>query len=296
MYKEVKKKFFFCFFILILGIPICFFAESRHDYINKKRMRLCRSQENNLGTSFYKRKKCFLVSKSLKGAVFDAFQLHTNIFSCDSLKIVFMTVPFFIGSRIVDGHLQDHFFDHKEKKNINGPPKWFKDVAKYSIAPAIVLLGSKAFFSYDREEQITAQVMLTGIPFVFAAKDLIKKLRFKACLRPYHEKFSPEVRCPGGFPSGHIAEITYLATLYGIRYGFSYGFPLGLLAIFVGGTFLSCNRHYLSQMIAGASFGAIYAVAANKVVEDKICYERSMHFDLNFSAEKGVNLSFNMRF
>ena len=54
--------------------------------------------------------------------------------------------------------------------------------------------------------------------------------------------------------------------LYGMRFGYQFAVPLGAVTAFVGTTFLACNRHYFSQLIAGAGFGAIYALAANKVI------------------------------
>ena len=136
------------------------------------------------------------------------------------------------------------------------------------IGVPIVLLGTQAFLSRDCELATTARMVLLGMPFVTFGKDLIKKMRFQASLRPWNENYSCEERCSGGFPSGHMAEATYTALLFGLRYGPKYAIPLGLIAGAIGVTFLTCNRHYLSQLVAGAGFGALYAFAAQKVVDD----------------------------
>ena len=108
------------------------------------------------------------------------------------------------------------------------------------------------------------------MPFVIWTKKLVKKLRFECFRRPWHEAFSCEERSYGGFPSGHMAQALYMAVLYGTRYGPAYAVPLGIMSTAIGVTFVTCNRHYLSQIIGGAAFGTLYALAANKVVESNM--------------------------
>ena len=67
-----------------------------------------------------------------------------------------------------------------------------------------------------------------------------------------------------------MANVVYMATLFGMRHGPAWGIPLGLFASFVFADFLNCNRHYLSQLVAGAGLGVIFAVAASKVVDKKL--------------------------
>ncbi len=297
-----NSKSYFLYLFIVFSVSTVFFVFAsdyrivRRDYAKLKRVKWGQMRKNGTYGFCSRRHMCHSVSRSLGYIVSDIGCLHKNLFSWDSIKIATFTFPIFIGARMIDERLQKHFFDEEKQKNINKPPSWCKNLAKYSIAPPILFLGSKAFFSRDPEEQITAQVMLTGMPFVLITKDLIKKLRFDICLRPHHEKFSPEVRCTGGFPSGHLAELTYLAVLYGVRYGPTYGVPLGSLAVFVGATFLACNRHYISQMIAGATFGAMYAVAANKVIDSYVCFDRSVDFGMCMSKQGGPQLTFDMKF
>lgn len=200
----------------------------------------------------------------------DIFLLHDNLISWDSFKIFTITFPIFIGARMIDEKLQNCFFNRSSRKNRNSPPQWCHDLAQWSIGVPIILLSSQAFFSRDEEFRTTSQVFLLGLPFVFFAKKLVKKLDFDLCKRPFHEKLAHSQRSMGGFPSGHLAEATYTAVLYGMRYGPSMALPLGALATFVSLVFLTCNRHYLSQLIAGAGFGAAYAVAGNKLIDSKL--------------------------
>jgi membrane-associated phospholipid phosphatase len=119
---------------------------------------------------------------------------------------------------------------------------------------------------------------------VLLVTNIIKELDFEVCKRPYHETFAKEQRTLRGFPSGHLAEATYMAVLYGMRFGPQYAIPLGGVAVFVGCVFLSSNRHYLSQMIAGASFGAMYAFSASKVIDSKLAKRHEMQLGLSVDA------------
>lgn len=211
----------------------------------------------------------------------DAVKINLGLFSWDSLKVFVITAPFFAGARMIDEKLHNCFFDHKKKKNRNEPAKWCKDVARLSIGIPITLLSSQAVFSRDENMRTTSQVFVTGMPFVLLAKDIFKEqLNFDLCKRPFHQVFAKEQRKFGGFPSGHLAEATYMAVLYGMRFGINYALPLGSIAAFVTIVFLSSNRHYLSQMIAGAGFGAMYALSANRLIESKLAKKHDMQLGL----------------
>ncbi len=201
----------------------------------------------------------------------DVFVLHKNLFTWNTFKVISSVFPLFVGARMIDEKLQRCFYDSRFKKNINQMPSWCHTVAKTSIAVPLVLLGSDLFFSKDKEKRWTAQIMLIGMPFVIWTKKLVKQMKFDACLRPWHEKLTcGKGRSFGGFPSGHMAQALYMAVLYGSRYGPRYAIPLSGIAAFIGVTFLTCNRHYMSQLIAGGAFGTIYALAASKLVEKKL--------------------------
>ena len=224
----------------------------------------------------------------------DAININLGLFSWDSLKIFVTTAPFFVGARMIDEKLQNCFFDHSRKKNKNDPPQWCKEIARLSIGIPIALLSTQAVLSRDDNMRITSQVFLTGMPFVLLAKDLIKTLDLDVCKRPFHEKFAKHNRCLGGFPSGHLAEATYMAVLYGLRFGPNFAIPLGSIAFFVGSVFLASNRHYLSQMIAGAAFGAMYAFSANRLIESKLAKKRNLQLGLSTNESGGpmIHLSF----
>lgn len=213
--------------------------------------------------------------------VIDALDLHYNLFSRNTAKVLTGFVPFYLLTRLLDEDIQCHFYDSKTHKNINQFHNHCHTAAKVSIGIPMVFLSSLALWGWDEDIRYTGRMTAIGLPFVQSGKDIIKHARARACLRPWHENFSSKERSSGGFPSGHMANVTFLATLWGLRHGPRWAVPLSLLAGFVFADFINQNRHYLSQMVAGAAFGVIYGVAASNVVENRLCGNFSFSVNLN---------------
>lgn len=212
---------------------------------------------------------------------YDALELHKNLVTWDTFKIAAMVFPVFVSTRMIDESLQSCFYDESCHKNVYYIPKSCHALAQWSISVPIVLLGSQAFLSKSQEMRDTSRVFLLGLPFVFWTKTLVKKMQFEANMRPWHEDFDCNQRSGGGFPSGHMAEATYTALLYGLSFGYRYAIPLGAVATFIGVSFVACNRHYISQIVAGAGLGAIYGVAAYKLANSKINEQTKLGFKIN---------------
>lgn len=202
----------------------------------------------------------------------DIIDLHLNIISKETFIVIAATMwPYFI-TREFDNNLQCHFYSHSSHKNINQAPRWCTTLVDFGIAIPVVGFGSQLFLSSDPEWREAARMLFLGIPFVIFGKDIIKTFDSEFCLRPWHEDFCKDhKRKGGGFPSGHMAQAAYVATLYGMRFGPKLAVPLTFFAAALGIIFINCNRHYLSQLIAGAGLGAIYGIAANKVIDRKLC-------------------------
>lgn len=213
----------------------------------------------------------------------DVVGLIANLFHWDTIKILVGLFPAFIGARMIDEKIQNNFFCHAHHKNINQLPRWCCDIVPWTLAAPIVLLGSQAFISKDPEMRYAGWMLLLGIPFVIFGKDTIKQFDAECCLRPWHEDFCKKKhkRCLGGFPSGHMSEATYMAVLYGVRFGPAFGIPLGAYAAALGLLFINCNRHYTSQIVAGAALGTIFALAASKVIDRKL----NEYWSLNLSCD-----------
>jgi hypothetical protein len=255
-----------------------------------------RTREKNEYIRTNMRPKKHRLTTTLVGFAEDVININLGLFSWDSFKIIVTTTPFYVAARMVDEKLHNCFFDHRRKKNKNEPAPWVKEMARLSIGIPITLLSIQAFISNDDKLRTAGQVFLTGMPFVLLAKDIVKKLDFDFCKRPFHEKFAKHQRSFGGFPSGHLAEITYMAVLYGKLYGPDAALPLGAAAVFVAAIFLASNRHYLSQMVAGAGFGAMYAFSAEKIINSKLAKQKNLELGLATNEHGGPVLQLSMRF
>lgn len=234
------------------------------------------------------------VKYGLSDIVADVFRLNLNIVSWDTFKVISTVFPLYIGLRMVDDRIQSHFFCHKHKKNINQPPHWCHEVARFGLGIPIVLLGSQAFLSRDLEFRLAGRMLLLGLPFVIFGKDIIKKFDADCCLRPWHENFChTKKRALGGFPSGHMAQAFYITMLYGMRFGPKFAIPLGLYSATLAGVFLACNRHYISQLVAGAALGGIYAFAANKLINTKLSEACQLEFKVSDKGYPGMKMCYS---
>lgn len=234
-------------------------------------------------------------SDTIRDIAREVIGIHCNIINWDTLKVLITAFPPFIAARMIDEDVQSFFYDRAHHKNIHQLPYWCHGVANWAISIPIGILALQTLFCQDQEFCETNKTCLIGVIFVVSGKVLLKKLNFGFCLRPWHEKFSCSKRATGGFPSGHAAEVTYIALLYGMRYGPKFIVPFSLLALGVAGTFWNCNRHYLSQLVGGAAFGAIYALAANKFIDAKLC-KKNITLSLSTNQYGGPSLHLGYSF
>lgn len=200
----------------------------------------------------------------------DIFYLNYNLLSVDTFKVFVGVFPFYIAARMIETPLQSNFYCGQHHKNLKQMPWWCDGAARFGLALPLVGLGSLAFFAHDEEIRQTSWAFILGMPFLIFGNKITKRFTFDGCERPWHEKFSCTKRACGGFPSGHMAEVTYMAALYGSRFGYKWGIPLGVYGAFVGVNFLVSNRHYLSQLVGGVGWGLMYTYAANKLIDSKM--------------------------
>lgn len=243
-------------------------------------------------TTHYPEKKIHQAFHFCGDVIMDVLRIHKNLFSVTTAQIFTAFTPIYIVSRSIDEDLQSRFYDPGNHKNTCQFPKACHQIARFGVGIPMAFLSSLMFFAPSHEMRVTARVFALGWPFVHFTKDVIKSIDTKGCLRPWHEDFSCTKRSTGGFPSGHMANMTYTATLWGLRYGPKWGIPLSLGAAFVFADFINCNRHYLSQLIAGAGLGVIYAFAVNKVIEKKLSHNIDLKVQCNTRGKPTVILSY----
>lgn len=224
--------------------------------------------------------------------VVDIFDLGKNLLTVDSARIIAGFTPVYIATRWVDEDVQKSFYDGACHKNINQLPKVCHQAAQKGVAAPMVFLSSLTFFGWTEDIRLTGRMTAITLPFVQSGKDIIKKAEFKACLRPWHEEFSDKKRSTGGFPSGHMANVTFMTALWWKRHGPKWGIPLSLFSVLVFVDFANCNRHYVSQLVAGAGLGLLFAFAADKVVTKKL-NDRLSIGPCSYNGNPGFGVSYN---
>lgn len=216
----------------------------------------------------------------------DIFDLGKYVlFSTETFKVISTTFPFYVATRMFDEKLQSNFHKRCCQKDYNQAPEWCRTVCKYGISLPIMTLALMTIFGGNEEFRTTGRVFLLGMPFVLWGKDVIKSFRFDANMRPWCDRFPCKERAMGGFPSGHMAEVTFMSVLYGKRFGWKAAMPLALFSTFLGATFLNCNRHYLSQLVAGSALGAIFALAADKVIDNRLARKYNAKYSCGFDTD-----------
>jgi hypothetical protein len=217
-----------------------------------------------------------------------------NIFDWDTFKIVATSFPFLAMSRVVDEKLQNCFYDKRHHKNIRQLPDWTHKVADFFIYVPVGALSSLLIVGPTHDMRTAGRVFVAGLPFVWLGKDLIKQCKADINLRPWNEHYSCHHRAYGGFPSGHMAASIYMALFFGLRYGAKFAVPLGVCSACIGATYLSSNRHYLSQLVAGVAWGTLWAYAARKAVDHDL--EKDYQFNFGINSQGRLEMQVAYRF
>ncbi len=202
--------------------------------------------------------------------MFDFIELNRHFFSIDTVKVATGVIPFYLLARSVDHNVHSSFYDSRQHKNLN----IFSDTMGKSVSKSVpfVVIAS-LFLPYlgrNPDIQLTADIFLKGVISIWMVKDLIKfTLETDACRRPWNGDFSSEKQTFGGFPSGHMAEVFYMTTLFGWRHGPTLGVPFAIYSGLLFLTSISSNRHYTSQLIAGAGLGLAYTIASLTLIRTR---------------------------
>jgi len=224
----------------------------------------------------------------------DLLDIFKNIFTIETIEILGFTTPFYIIARTYDHKIHRFFYDRKRHKNIRQLPKCLYKASSAILGTSLGIATLLALFPWDYNIERTSRVFLFGLPLTGITKYIIKKSERDFCKRPRNEDFDKHKIFYGGFPSGHTMEMVYMTTVFGLQYGYKAGIPLTAATLYIATDFIIKNRHYLSQILAGAIIGLIYGVSANKVINKSLDeYFKNVKCKIvnqdNFS---GLNLSY----
>lgn len=222
----------------------------------------------------------------------DAIALNRNLISLDTVKVLVGFTPFYISSRFIDQRVQKRFYDPAHHKNINQMPSTFCKVVEEGAFGIMIGLSTLTFFGQSEHARTTGRVFGIGAISALLGKKIVKEFKFEGGKRPWHEKFSCKSRSDGGFPSGHMVEAAYSATVFGWQYGYKAGIPLGIYAGIMFGVSVNRNRHYVSQVVAGTAVGIIYGLAANRVIDCHMCKDLTLNVGTNEQGYSEVCISY----
>ena len=89
-----------------------------------------------------------------------------------------------------------------------------------------------------------------------------------------------------------MATSVYMTVLYGMHGGYRFGIPLAIASLSTGAILVWANRHFVSQVIAGAAMGAVFAFASDKVVE----YDLARDVECGISVDQAGHPAFKVGF
>lgn len=221
------------------------------------------------GTHWNHRSIGYRIMNNTAALLQEFVEVNRNVISMDSIKVFTGTIPPYIISRKLEEDLHQKFYDSCRHRDRNQLPESFRKVIEASGDIGILALTSLAIFSPDEKMRLTARIFGMGALSALFVKDLIKTVsKSKGNIRPYCQRYEKR-KTFGGFPSGHMIEASYMATVWGLQYGWKVGVPLSIFATLMFATLVNSNRHFASQVVAGAGFGIAYGIAAHRLIEKK---------------------------
>lgn len=216
-----------------------------------------------------------------------------NLFTVNTISILGIASPFFVGARAFDEKAQRPFYCPIHHRNKHQPPRALyhcADIGSGFIMGGLSLCG---FLSHEENLRETAQVYLCSLPMTYAIKRTLKTWKCDASVRPKNAHFSKHKTYYGGCPSGHMLQMAYATTLFGKRCGAKFGVPLGLYAGFVFLDFFAGNRHTLSQLIAGSALGVVCGFAADKTASSNLRDRIKCDMIMNQQGDPCVEFSYH---
>lgn len=199
---------------------------------------------------------------SVRSVLRDLGNFGKNLFTGDALGVISPFLPFWAASYNFDDRTHHRFYCPHHHRNINQCSDVWLDISECLVGVSIGTLAACSFAVKCRNLQRTAQLYAITLPLTWAAKSLIKKIHWKGNRRPGHGDFARKCHW-GGFPSGHMLEMTYATVLFGLSMGPGFAIPLGISTGIIAATFVQTNRHYISQLVAGAAIGTLFGFAAH---------------------------------
>ena len=268
--RRVKKLFFLLFTFPVLLNARVFNQDTGQQKQTQKKSQLDSELDSYLRTrpqgkpfNVLNRAK---VNEFTRHLVVDTVNVWSFVFSLDTMRLLLPIVPIYLVARHEDERVHQQFYRCATHTNKNQPKGFLRAVAVDDgvVAIPFIVLSSLGWFSTDPYTRRQAQTFTTGLIWAWVTKIVLKELvKVDACLRPWNEHHSAYERSYGGNPSGHLTTLTFLTTYWAFQWGLPWAVPMGAYTLYAMAVNVAVNHHYLSQVVAGASLGLIFGVAAH---------------------------------
>jgi hypothetical protein len=231
--------------------------------------------------------------QGVKNYCYNMFLIVKEVCSADTMLTLTAFTPLYLGARMIDEEVNQGFYDARCHCNVDYPHKCLEFSVHGSMLYPVILMSLFMMSSSDENVRMTGGVALSGIVVTQLVNQAIKHLvefrPVRAGCRPRNGDFNPNKRVYNGFPSGHALGCAYIAVLCGLRLGPKWAIGVGGICGAIAGLTIQCNRHYASQVIAGAALGTIFAIASNKVIESKLSHSSKYGYEIGLVSNKNGN-------
>lgn len=149
----------------------------------------------------------------------------------------------------------------------------------------VSMLGG-AYFSKENKSTYleAAEIMFKATAYSGLVTNILKyTIRQK---RPYGDQRN-------SFPSGHTTTAFAFASVVAERHPWYYGVPAYLLASLVGFQRINANRHYLHDVIAGATIGTVFGIGLNSLLSSKKTKSNISVSLIPYSSGGKINLNYS---
>lgn len=194
-------------------------------------------------------------------ALNDLCMFGRKLMTFDSWMVLAAYSPLFGVAHMADKPLHAHFYCAEHHQNLRQGSGKLYDASESFVGVTIGMLAACCCAVNQRHLQRTAQMYAITLPLTWAAKSIVKKIEWHDNIRPRNANFNNRVHY-GGFPSGHMLEMMYATVLFGLRMGPAFALPIAGATAVVAAAFVRHNRHYASQLVAGAAIGTMFGCAA----------------------------------
>lgn len=228
----------------------------------------------------------FNFKDALGNVAWDVFEINKSLVSINTLNILCLTVPIYVVCLNIDQKLNYLFYDKKTHMNIKQFTNFNNIDLSNILLTGSISLSSLVFFSNNQEVKIASYSLMLGLCSMGLFKKIIKLIKWQNSIRPYNGNFVENKIYYGGFPSGHLMTMAYLSTIWLNQIGLKYSFPFIMATGYMFIDYIVKNRHYISQLIAGATLGLTYGCAVNLYTNKRLNRKLGKHLKINFDIVK----------